>query len=183
LNSAGDSHVQIEVADHSIARQIQEVLFQYSTEHFRSDQPPPGPLSTRTRSIEILQRDGLTLEDIQYGTKQMSSHCVDALMQLYDEIESAFRNAIVLGFSRATLFHDDLTRAARWLVNHLVREKDPDTRSWILMDLHNHLAIPEIADDLIRILKDRNSPVRDGCLFDVFVMTKDLAYWKWLFQF
>jgi hypothetical protein len=35
------------------------------------------------------------------------------------------------------------------------------------------VAGPEIANDLIRILTDRSSPVRDGCLFDVFVKTKD----------
>jgi len=165
------ARIQFEVDDPALGKEIREKLLIYSTE----DKNGTIFKSWNTRQITngILARHGLTMEGIQRRQGVMSHQCIEELMRHYDETESMFRRDISWLFNRDVVPKAEQPMMAKWLVAHLAQKRNWSDGSHIVEQLYNELVGPEIADDLIRLLSDRNCKARDGCLFDVFVKTKD----------
>jgi hypothetical protein len=165
------ARIKFEINDQELGTEIRQKLLRYSTE----DKNGTVYKSWNTRQIsnQILARDGLTTKDIQNGKGVMSRDCIDALMRHYEETEPMFRHDICWLFKLDTVPKAEQPRVAQWLVKHLAQTKNRSDGSRIVEQLYNHLAVPEIADDLIRLLTNRSFKGRSGFLLDVLAKTKD----------
>ena len=163
------ARIQFEIDNNKLAKEIRQKLLKYSTED--KNGKVYKDWNTRQISNQILARDGLSMEDIQSRKGVMSLDCLNALMRHYEETEPGFRGDVCWLFTREAVPKTEQVRVAKWLVNHLAQTKDGGGR--IQEQLLNHLAVPEIADDLIRLLTDRNFKGRGGFLLEVLARTKD----------
>jgi hypothetical protein len=165
------ARIKFETDNDELAGKIRQKLLKYSTEDKNGNIYKDW--NTRQISNQILARDGLNMNDIQARKGVMSRDCLDALMRHYEETESRFRYDICWLFTREAVPKTELVRVAKWLVNHLAQTRDFSSGDRIQEQLYNHLAVPEIADDLIRLLTDRNFKGRSGFLLEVLAKTKD----------
>jgi len=165
------ARIKFEIDDDKLAAEIRQKLLKYSTEDKNGNVYKDW--NTRQISNQILAHDGLTTKDIQNRNGIISQGCIDALMRHYDETESRFRCDICWLFTRDAIPKTDQARVAKWLMKHLAQTKNRSDGSRIVEQLYNHLAVPEIADDLIRLLTNRSFKGRSGFLLDVLAKTKD----------
>ena len=165
--------VKIEVEDEAIGNRIQEKLAHYSEENRGLSVLKRERENLQGRLNEILKRDGLTLNDIQAQKAVMSKATLESLMQFYAETEPAFRHDAGWVFRKEVIAKADRPFVARWLVGLFPAEKDPAVWYDTAGLLFNGLAVAEIADDLIGLIRNRRYGACRGGLCDALVQTKD----------
>ena len=166
------ARIQFEVDDAALGNEIRQKLLVYSTEN--QNGTIYKDWHARQVTNEILARHGLDMDSIQLGNVTMSRSCIDELMQHHDalDLRSGRRDVIWL-FKSRVLPKAEQVRMSKWLVSHLAKVRNVSDGTYIVEQLYNEFPIREIADDLIRLLKDQNFKGRDWALFSVFARTKD----------
>jgi hypothetical protein len=165
------AHIKFEIADETVGNEIRQNLLTYSTEN-KSGTVYKG-WNTRQITNQILARHGLTMKGIQRRNGVMSRSCIEELMRHYDSTEPMPRRDICWLFTRDAVPKSEQPMVARWLVSRLAQTKGASNGSHIVEQLYSEMVVPQIADELVRLITDRNFSGRDGCLFDLFLRTKD----------
>lgn len=166
------ARIQFEVDDATLGNEIRQKLLVYATEN--QNGAIYKQWHTRQVTNEILARHGLDMGGIQMGEGMMSRECIEELMQHFEALElHSCRRDVSWLFKSRVLPKPEQVRVAKWLVSHLAKVRNVDDGTYIVEQLYNEFPIREIADDLIRLLKDQNFKGRDWALFSVFARTKD----------
>lgn len=161
----------VEVDDNAIGQKIQEKLVHYSEEN-RGQLVANKERDALWKKIDgILERSGITRDQLD---RQQATHTRDSLrslMKLCEEVPHPRQGEVIHMFWKP-IAKADRTFVARWLVNFFANERDPFERAQIGVNL-DKLAVPEIADDLIRLIKDQRYGWSRSGLCAALVKTKD----------
>lgn len=168
-------HAAIEVDDDAIGRQIQEKVVRYSIENNGEAVDAREHKLLFSKIDNILKRDGVTSSEIesQDSRVKLSRQTLELLMKLCDEASDTGRqHSVYWIFWYPVIGTADKAFVARWMVGFFASERDPFERAQISVNLEK-LAVPEIADDLIRLIKDRRYGDARGGLCLTLVKTRD----------
>jgi hypothetical protein len=149
------NHFKIDVADAAIGKKIQAEILRY-TENGSDKVADEEHKALYARITEILKPDGVTPEDIEDNKVNLSRRAQDELMKLCEQTHHAHRGKVYWQFTKSQIPKADRAFVARWLLQRFAVEKDPCVRSDIDTVYLNHsdLILRELADDVIRLLKD-----------------------------
>jgi hypothetical protein len=167
-----DKHTQlaVDVADGAVGNKIRERLEHYSVEN-DGDAVAEREHKQLWSAIEkILQRDKLSYDKLQMHQGVLTRRAIEALMQLCEGIDPVRQDNIHSLFIPQWLPKSEYAFTAEWLIGRFEAERDPNEQ--IGMRLWD-LAVPAVADDLIRLLEDRRFRARRGPLALALAKTKD----------
>jgi hypothetical protein len=169
------AYSQIEVDDEIIGRKIQEKLSHYSEENRGLSVSNREREELDKRINEILKKEGIPRPDASAGQMTLTRRAQEGLMQLCDEVEHAHRWGILFQFTHSVIPKADSHFVASWMVKRYLAEKDPGVFCDLSGVLYNckGLAVPEIADDLIQLIKNPRYGVSRSMLCEVLRKTKD----------
>jgi len=149
-------HLKIEVADDEIGKRIQAEVLRYTTrkEGVAAAKEEHETLYDHFR--KILEPDGVKPEDVEANKVTLSRRAQEELMALCDQTHHANRGPVYWQFTKSQIPKEDRAFVAHWLLKQFAAEKDPYTRSDISTVFLNHrdLALRELADDVIPLIKD-----------------------------
>jgi hypothetical protein len=166
-------HVAVEVDDDIIGGKIQEQIVRYSIDNDGEAIAEQEHRLLFAKIDDILKRDGTTSEILQRKSVILSRPTLELLMQLCEEAaEYGRQGSIYWIFWHPVIAKADKVFVARWMVKFFTSEKDPFERGQISVNL-DRLAVPEIADDLIQLIKDRRYGYARGGLCMTLAKTKD----------
>jgi hypothetical protein len=171
LTMLASHHFKIEVADEKIGRSLQTEIARFAAAGKQDKK------ALHARLNEILEPDGLDLDDVSVGEPVLSRRAQEALMRLCEEVHFIDRFGLYWIFTRCETPKADRAFVARWLVRQFAAERDPKVRDDIGAVFFNHkeLALPELAEDLIALIKNsRYGGSRSG-LIDVLPKTRHPA--------
>lgn len=164
-----DGHLRIEVDDDVIGKKLCEKIVKYA-ETWRGvgiDAPEHKRLWARIE--EILERDEITLQKLESKQGVLSRRAIEALMQLCDETELKRKIDIYHLFNHHWVTRADRSFTASWLIKLFEKVNLPSeqigVRIW-------ELAVPAIADDLIRLIQEPRYGDRRGILCLALAKTK-----------
>lgn len=168
------ARIEFDVGDPAQAKRIQHSLRPHSAEDRTCASYESWNVRQTTR--KILGRHGLTFEGV-YDNKDLMPHeCLAALMDHFDQVnvKSRLRRDIICIFHRDAIAPEDRLWVARWMAKHLAATRGANDGSELVEQFANgKLVLPGVADDFIAMLRNRRCAARDGCLFDLFVQTRD----------
>ena len=166
-------YAAFEVDDEPIGRQIQKKAVRYSIENNGEALEEQEHKALFSKIDNILQRDGVTSSEIQRSCVNLSRQTLELLMRLCEEAaETGRQNSVYWVFWHPVIAKTDKVFVSRWMVRFFESEKDPFERAQISVNL-DKLAVPEIADDLIRLIKDRRYGDARGGLCTALAKTRD----------
>lgn len=169
------AYSQIEVDDESIGRKIQEKLVHYSEENRGISVSNREREEVDKRINRILESEGISLQDGSTGQITLTRRAQEGLMQLCEEVEHAHRWGVLFQFTKSVIPKQDSRFVATWMAKRYLVEKDPNVHCDLSAVLYNckGLAIPEIADDVIQLIKNPRYGVSRCMLCEVLRKTKD----------
>jgi hypothetical protein len=164
-------HAAIEVDDETIGGKIQERVIRYSIENNGQTLAEQEHKLLFAKIDEILKRDGTTSEKLQRESVILSRPTLESLMQLCEETEYGNQGSVYWIFWHPVIAKTDKAFVGRWMLK--IFTKYLFERGDISVNL-DKLAVPEIADDLIQLIKDRRyDGFNRGALCEALVKTKD----------
>lgn len=161
-----------DVDDEEVGGRIRERLQCYSVENDGQAVSDREHRALWTRIEAILKLDGASYEKLQRRELILSRPAIESLMQLCEETEHPRKSNIYDLFNDQWVRKADRAFVAPWLVNLFANESDPGERSEISCRIDD-LAVPQIADDLIRLLQDRRYGPSRGLLCLALAKTRD----------
>lgn len=166
-------YAAIEVDDDAIARQVQEKVVRYSIENKGEAVDAREHKQLFSKIDDILKRDGVNSSQIQTSRMSLSRQTLELLTKLCEEAaETGRQNSVYWIFWHPVVAKADKPFVARWMLDFFAKEKDPFERAQISVNI-DKLAVPEIADDLIRLIKDHRYGDARGGLCLALVKTRD----------
>ncbi len=168
------TQLRVELADDSIGRKVREKMLRYSLEN-KGDRVMAREIKELDASIErILEATGVSGRKLQDRMAALPRRAQEGLMQLYDEVEYAQRNRVLWPFLM-DVPKTDRVFVARWLIQCYESARDSDLRDRIDEVFMNSkgLDVPEIAEDVIRLIQDRRMGEDRSGLCEILSRTKD----------
>lgn len=162
---------EVEVDDEVIGQKIREKLVHYSEENYGQAVADKEHADLVARIDSILETAGITRDQLDRQQAVHTRETLQALMQLCAEVPHPQQGA-VMGMFWRPVAKTDKAFVARWMVNFFAAERDPFERAQIGVNL-DRFAIPEIADDLIRLIQDRRDDWSRVGLCAALLKTKD----------
>ena len=145
--------LRIEVADEKIGKSIRAYLTRYSFENDgrkRSDREH----KERWQKIEaILARDKLSYAKLGEPGVYLTHRAIEALLHLCSRIDHPCKGDVRDLLTNRNVPKSERLAVARWLINEFENERDPFERDQLSLRIWEN-AVPQVADDLIRLLKD-----------------------------
>ena len=169
------AYLEIEVADEIIGNRIRERLTHYSEESRGMSVSERERKELLAKIDKIVAAEGVNLKKAEPGGDVLTRPAQESLMRFCDEMDHTYRALVYWRFRDSTMSKKDRVFAAKWLAGRYAIEKDPYLWYELSMVLYNgkNLAVPEIADALIEILKNPRYGESRCMLCDVLRRTKD----------
>jgi len=167
--------LKVAVDNEAIGKKIREKLFHYSVENRGLAVLKRERKALRERIDAALEPAGVTIKDVDRETVTLTRPAQEALMRLGEEIGSAGRLSVLWPFMKCAIPREDRAFVARWLLRRFAVETDPNGRGDIatILDHSEELAVPEIADEVIRLVKNPRYGWSRGVLCGCLARTKD----------
>jgi hypothetical protein len=162
------THLKIEVEDEATGKKIREHLNRLSVENKGGAADDQEHKKLWARIKEILHREGISYNDWQGGAL-LPRHAMESLMELCETTEWYRRSNIHGLFTGHAVAKADRLFAARWLIKLLETDRDPNSQIGVRIW---ELAVPQIANDLIRLIQDRRHGENRGVLCLALAKTK-----------
>jgi hypothetical protein len=147
--------LRIEVGDEPIGKTIRAYLTRYSFENDgrkRCDREH----KERWRKIEaILGRDKLSYAKLGEAGVMLTHRAIEALMQLCAKIPHPDKGDVRDLLTDRNVPKSERRGVARWLINEFEIERDPFERDRLSLRIWEN-AVPQVAYDLIRLVKDES---------------------------
>jgi hypothetical protein len=146
------THVRIEITDEDAGKDIKKVLDYYSFENDGEGVFWRDHCALYERIDDALKPEGLSVAKLQSGAV-LTRPAIEALMQLGDKVERFQWPDIHHMFVRNWVPRKERALVAPWLVKRFeaALQSDDDQLGFEIWDN----AVPEIAEDLIRLIEDR----------------------------
>jgi len=161
-------HFKIEVADAAVGEKIHAEILRYTANGGATALADEEHTALGARIAGILEPDGVTPQDIQAKKVTLTRRAQEALMRLCAEVRHTERHSVYWHFAVCGIPKPDRMFVARWLLERFAVEKDPAVRNDIetVFINHNDLALPELAEELVRLVKDaRYGTSRSGLIY------------------
>jgi len=161
-------HLKIEVADAAIGEKIEAEVLRYTANNRAQAIADEEHKALYARITKILAADGVTPQDVQAKKVTLSRRAQEELMRLCEEVRHTERHSVYWQFTCGQIPKADRAFVARWLLRRFTAEKDPSTRNDIETVFINHsdLALPELAEEVIRLVNDsRYGTNRSGLIY------------------
>ena len=164
------TRVRVEIDDDKVGRAIRKRL-----QHYSYDNDGEGVWRREHCAVwdeiqTILKRDGTTYDRLMGGDALLTRRGIEALIGLWKRTDPVRRDNIHCLFTPRTVPKADHGFVAAWLLKQFETDWKTDdevgTRIW-------DLAVPEIADDLIRVIGDERYSHHRGPLLLALAKTKD----------
>jgi hypothetical protein len=168
------TELRIELADDSIWRKVREKMLRYSVEN-KGDRVMALEVKELDASIErTLRAAGVTGREVEDRIEDLPRCAQERLMRLYDEVEYFQRSRVMWPFW-TRIPEADRVFVSRWLIRCYESARDSDLRDHISMVFMNSkgLDVPEIADEVIRLIHDRRMGEDRWGLCEILSRTKD----------
>jgi len=167
-------HLKIEVADAEIGKKIHAAILLYSQPQPENVIGDPEHEALYARIDKILKPDGVTSDDVEANRVTLSRRAEEEFMRLCEEVHHTRRGNVYWQFTKCEIPKADRAFVARWLVKRFAVEKDPSVRNDIGTVFLNHsdFALRELAEDLIRLVKDSRYGVSRSGMIHVLAKTK-----------
>lgn len=163
------AYLKVQVPNAAIGKKIRERLVRYSVENDGKTVSDRERQAVLARIKSILKPDAISFDKLQGGEAVLSRRAMESLMQLCEETEHPWHELVYDLFWSKTVLNADRVFVGHWLIKLFAKERDPNEqigmRLWFL-------AVPQIADDLIRLIKDRRYGDRRGPLCLALAKTK-----------
>jgi len=147
--------LRIETDDEIIGCKIRAYLTRYSFENEgrkRSDREH----KERWRKIEaILGRDKLSYAKLGQPDVHLTRRAIEALLHLCAKIDHPCKGDVRDLLTDHNVSKSERLVVARWLISEFEHERDPFERDQLSLRIWEN-AVPQVADDLIRLLKDES---------------------------
>ena len=146
------THLQIDMDDPKVAKAVRKKLEHYSFENDGEGVSAREHCEFWDRLGKTLKREGFSTDRVASGEAQLTRRAIESLMELCRETDPIRRHDI-----RSLLTEESVAKADRpFVVAWLMKEFESDFRidDQICVKLWT-MATPAIADDLIRLIKDR----------------------------
>jgi len=166
--------LKIEVADAAIGQKIQAEVLRYTANNRAVALADEEHKALYARIAKILAPDGVTPQDVQADNVTLSRRAQEELMRLCEEVRHTERHSVYWQFTKGQVPKADRAFVARWLLARFAVEKDPSVRNDISTVFLNHsdLILRDLAEELIRLIKDsRYGTTRSG-LIEMLAKTK-----------
>ena len=164
------TQLAVEIDDAAAGKKIRERLRHYSVENDGAAVAEREHKQLWAAIDKILRRDQLSYDKLQRREGVLTRRAMEGLMELAAEVEPIRRQSICDLFTDAWIAKADRAFAATWLIEQFEEERDPDEQIGVRLW---ELAVPAIADDLIRLLRDRRYRDRRGPIALALAKTKD----------
>lgn len=162
------THLKIELDNEAVGKKIREYLNRGSIESKGGAVEDQEHKKLWAQIKEILHREDISYNDWQCGVL-LPRRAMESLMELC-ETTDWYRKGNIHGlFAGHAVAKADRLFVARWLIKLFETDRDPcsqvGVRIW-------ELAVPRIADDLIRLIQDRKHGENRGILCLALTKTK-----------
>lgn len=164
------THLEVDVAGAAVGRKIKATLDHYSVENDGKAVADREHKQLWREINKVLERDKLSYDKLQRGEGILTRRAIESLMKLCDTVDPIRQGSISDLFTGHWVAKPDRAFTAAWLIKQFERERDPFEQ--IGMRLWD-IAVPAVADDLIRLLKDRHYGDRRGPIALALARTKD----------
>jgi len=145
-------HYRIEVDDEAAGNKIRERLLRYSVENDGDAVDDREHKALWGRIEETLNRGGVSYEKVRGGQAILTREVIESLMELCRETDPVRRHSIRDLFSDKSVAKADRPFVVAWLLKEFEAEWRIDDQICVTLWT---MATPAIADDLIRLIKDR----------------------------
>jgi hypothetical protein len=162
------THIRIELADENAGQDIKKVLDYYSFENDGEGVFWRDHCALYERIDDVLQPEGLSVAKLQRGAI-LTRPAIEALMQLGEKVERHQWPDIHHMFGRNAIPKKERALVAPWLTKRF--ETDFESDDQLGMRIWDN-AVPEIAEDLIRLIEDRRYDHHRGPLCQALAEAK-----------
>jgi hypothetical protein len=162
------THIRIDIADEDAGAEIKKVLDNYSFENDGEGVFWRDHCALYERIDDALKPEGLSVAKLQRGAV-LTRPAIDALMQLGEKVERFQWVDIHHLFGRNAVPKKERALIAPWLIKRY--ESDFESDDQLGMRIWDN-AVPEIAEDLIRLIEDRRYDHHRGPLCQALAETK-----------
>jgi hypothetical protein len=162
------THVQIEIADENAGNEIKKVLDYYSFENDGEGIFWRDHCALYERIDDALKPEGLSVAKLQRSAV-LTRPAIESLMQLGEKAERFQWRDIHHLFGGKAVPKKERALVASWLIKRF--EADFESDDQLGMRIWDN-AVPEIAEDLIRLIEDRRYDHHRGPLCQALAETK-----------
>jgi hypothetical protein len=162
------THLRIEIADEAVGQEIKKVLDYFSLENDGEGIFWRDHCALYERIDEALKPVGLSVAALPRG-EVLTRPAIEALMRLGETVERSQWGDIHHLFGGKAVPQKEHTLVAPWLLKRF--EADPEGDDQLGMRIWDN-AVPEIAEDLIRLIEDRRYDHYRGPLCQALARTK-----------
>jgi len=163
------AHMQIEIEDEKIGRAVRKKLEYYSFENDGEGIFWDEHKALWAEIEKILKRDKLSYDKLQDGERVLTRRAIESLMELCEKTEPIRRADIYSLFTNHWVPKSERSLVAAWLVRQFERDYVWDDQ--ISMRIWEN-SVPQIAEDLIRLIQDRRYDHHRGPLCPALAKTK-----------
>lgn len=146
------THIEIEIDDDRVGRAVKKHLDRYSFENDGEILSWREHCDTWNRIDAVLKRDKLSYDKLQAGKGPLPRRAIEGLIKLTEEIDPHSRDNVHGLFDERSVAKSDRPFVAKWLIEEFERSWYADDQLGV--NIWN-MACKEIADDLIRLIRDR----------------------------
>jgi hypothetical protein len=163
------TEIRVEISDEKIGRAIRKHLERYSFKNDGEGLVWKEHCALWNKIEKILKRAALSYSELEQGKAMLTRRAIQSLMRLGERIDPTGRHDIHSLFTEHWVPKTERGFVAQWLLKRF--EFDPETDDQLGMRIWDN-AIPEIANDLIRLIKDRRYDHHRGPLCEALAKTK-----------
>ncbi len=165
-----DAHLVFDIDSEQTGSQIRDFVDRYSVENDGEAVFWQEHERLFAHIREALDREGVSSEGFFRGKAVLNRGAIEALMRLYDETERFRKRELANLFSQGRVARGDKAFVAPWLIKAYEVENGWDGDLALRID---EMAVPKIADDLIRLIENRRFGPTRGPLCSALAKTRD----------
>jgi hypothetical protein len=155
----------------AIERKIRAYLERYSAENDGEAVMNREHAALWKQINSILERDGLTYQQIQQGKAKFTRRAIDGMIKLSREVERSQACNIADLFSSGHVARADQEVVARWLLGLFAKNPDPFERGQLSLRIWEN-AVPQVGDEIIPLIENRKLGDSRACLLMALAKAK-----------
>jgi len=163
------AHMQIEIADEKIARAVKKTLNYYSFENDGDGIFWEENKALWAKIVKVLQRDKLSYDKLQRDECVLTRRAIEGLMELCEKTDPIRRDDIYGFFNDNWVPKSERVFVVQWLIKRF--EQDYIWDDQLGMRIWDN-SVPAIAEDLIRLIENREYDHHRGPLCPALAKTK-----------
>ena len=155
----------------AIERRIRKYMERYSVENDGQAVAEREHQSLWKQINAILRHERMSYEKLSRGEALLNRGAIEALMRLAKEVERSQVADIADLFANGHVVRQDQEFAVRWLIKLFAQNPDPFERDQLSLRIEEN-AVPQVAEELIRLIENRKLGESRSVLLVALAKTK-----------